>query len=129
MEKRVVVTLLLAALVGCASSPTGKLSNALPTLTEGGILVDAKRITLYTYDSDKPGTGKSACYGVCAINWPPFPVASGATPSGDYTIVKRDDGTAQWAYKGSPLYYWPEDQEPGDRYGDNYENVWHVVKP
>jgi len=25
-------------------------------------------------------------------------------PMGDYTIIARDDGSKQWAYKGRPLY-------------------------
>lgn len=116
-----------ACLAGCATTPPP--AAKAPAMADAGKLVDAKRITLYTYDSDKPNTGKSSCYGVCATNWPPFMVASGGAPNGDYTIVKRDDGGAQWAYKGWPLYYWPEDQDPGDVYGDNYQNVWHIVKP
>ena len=105
------------------------MAGKAPAMTDGGKLVDAKRITLYTYDEDRKGTGKSVCNDVCAINWPPFLVAGNAAPAGDYSVVKRDDGKAQWAFKGQPLYYWPEDQDPGDTYGDNYQNVWHIVKP
>ena len=98
-------------------------------MVDSGRLVDTKRITLYTYDSDRIGSGKSACNGVCATNWPPFMVEAGDKPSGNFTVVTRDDGKAQWAFKGMPLYYWPEDQDPGDTYGDKYDKVWHVVKP
>jgi predicted lipoprotein with Yx(FWY)xxD motif len=49
-------------------------------------------------------------------------------PNGPFTIVVRDDGTRQWAYKGKPVYTWPEDQEPGDKYGDGKLNLWHIVK-
>ena len=49
-------------------------------------------------------------------------------PQGPYTIVVRDDGRRQWAYRGKPVYTWPEDQEPGDKYGDNYNKVWHIVR-
>jgi len=27
------------------------------------------------------------------------------------------------------VYLWAKDQIPGDRSGDNFNNVWHVVKP
>lgn len=41
----------------------------------------------------------------------------------------RDDGRAQWAYMGQPLYRWAKDQKPGDRTGDGIEGVWHLTKP
>ena len=34
----------------------------------------------------------------------------------------------QWAYKGKPVYLWSKDTKPGDTTGDNFNNVWHVVK-
>ena len=34
--------------------------------------------------------------------------------SGDFTLVTRDDGRKQWAYKGKPLYTWSKDHKPGD---------------
>ena len=113
----------LTLLAGCAA-----LSGKPPAMADKGILVDQKRMTLYTFDNDKT-PGKSSCNGQCAVNWPPFMVAEGSTPAGEFSVVVRDDGKKQWAYKGQPLYYWPEDQEPGDRYGDNYRKVWHVVTP
>ena len=55
--------------------------------------------------------------------------AADAQPEGDYTIITRDDGTRQWAYKGKPLYLWVKDAKAGDVTGDNVNNVWHVAKP
>jgi predicted lipoprotein with Yx(FWY)xxD motif len=63
------------------------------------------------------------------VNWPPVLAKAADQAQGPYTIVVRDDGKRQWAYKGKPVYTWPEDQEPGDKYGDNKNNIWHVVKP
>jgi predicted lipoprotein with Yx(FWY)xxD motif len=34
--------------------------------------------------------------------------------SGDYSIITRDDGKKQWAFKGKPLYFWAKDQKAGD---------------
>jgi predicted lipoprotein with Yx(FWY)xxD motif len=31
--------------------------------------------------------------------------------------------------RGKPLYYWVKDTKPGDKTGDNVQNVWHIVKP
>jgi predicted lipoprotein with Yx(FWY)xxD motif len=43
-------------------------------------------------------------------------------------VVTRDDGSKQLAYKGKPLYLYAADQKPGDRTGDNFKDIWHVVK-
>jgi predicted lipoprotein with Yx(FWY)xxD motif len=47
---------------------------------------------------------------------------------GEWTIVVRDDGGKQWAYKGKPLYTWSKDAKPGDKTGDGFNSVWHVAK-
>lgn len=111
-------------LAGCASMDT---ASAPATMREG-VLVNAQGLTLYTFDRDVAGSGKSVCNDKCAVNWPPHPARASDKPRGDYTVVVRDDGSRQWAFKGKPLYTWPEDREPGDRYGDNYNKVWHVVR-
>ena len=48
---------------------------------------------------------------------------------GPYTIVTRDDGKRQWAYKGWPLYYWSKDTKTGDKTGDGFNGVWKVARP
>lgn len=100
-----------------------------PTKSEGGVLANAAGMTLYTFDKDAAGSGKSVCNGPCATNWPPLMAAADAKPAGDYTIVTRDDGGKQWAFKGKPLYLWAKDAKPGDKTGDGVNNVWHVAKP
>ena len=86
-------------------------------------------MTLYTFDRDAAGSGKSVCNGPCATNWPPVMATADATASGDYTVITRDDGARQWAYKGKPLYLWVKDQKPGDKTGDGVNNAWRVAKP
>lgn len=113
--------LLLAAVLPCLAFAQ------VPTKTEGGVLADASGMTLYTFDKD--AAGKSACNGPCAGNWPPLMAKGDAMPSGDYTIITRDDGGKQWAFKGKPLYLWKKDAKPGDKTGDGVNNVWHVAKP
>ena len=51
-----------------------------------------------------------------------------AAAAGDWTIVVRNDGSKQWAYKGKPLYTWSKDMKPGDKTGDGIKSVWHVAK-
>ena len=99
-----------------------------PLEAKDGILVDSKGMTVYTFDPDKKTEGKSACNDQCAKNWPPVHASADAAPEGDYTIIERDDGTKQWAYKGQPLYTFIKDTKPGDRTGDNVKDVWHIVE-
>jgi predicted lipoprotein with Yx(FWY)xxD motif len=77
---------------------------------KGKAYVDAKGMTLYTFDKD--AGGKSACNGPCATNWPPLMAAADAKASGDWTIVTRDDGSKMWALKGKPLYTFAKDTKP-----------------
>ena len=49
--------------------------------------------------------------------------------SGDWSVIARDDGSKQWAYKGKPLNYWVKDQKAGDRTGDGFNKVWQLAKP
>jgi predicted lipoprotein with Yx(FWY)xxD motif len=49
----------------------------------------------------------------CTQVYPPFVAASDATPVGDWTIITRDNGVKQWAYKGNGLYTSNRDAAPG----------------
>ena len=102
---------------------------AEPAMVTNGLLADSKGMTLYIFDKDAAGSGKSVCNDGCATNWPPLAAMDGDAASGDYSIITRDDGKKQWALKGKPLYYWSKDKKPGDMTGDGLNNVWHVVKP
>ena len=104
-----------------------KMAMAAPAgvKTMDGMLVGANGMTLYTFDKDTAGSGKSTCNGPCATNWPPL---MGSTASGDYSVITRDDGAKQIAYKGKPLYFWIKDMKPGDKTGDGFNGVWHVAK-
>lgn len=117
---------LLAAVLACGA---GIASAQAPAKAADGMLTNAAGMTLYTFDKDNAGSGKSACNGPCAANWPPLMAKDGEQASGDYSIVTRDDGGKQWAYKGKPLYLWVKDQKPGDKTGDGVNNVWHIAKP
>lgn len=114
---------LLVATVAFAQMPPTKTGES----AKGKVLTDSKGMTLYTFDKDSGG--KSACNGPCATNWPPMVASADAKPMGDYTIVIRDDGGKQWAYKGKPLYIFAKDTKPGDVTGDGVNNVWHIATP
>jgi predicted lipoprotein with Yx(FWY)xxD motif len=123
-------TILAAALLaGCGSMSNMASAPDTPTRTADGVLIGPTGMTLYTFDRDAKDSGKSVCNGPCATNWPPLMAADAAKPMGAYTIVARDDGKRQWAYKGSPLYYWIKDTKAGDKTGDGVQNVWKVARP
>lgn len=119
--------LVLSALVfACASHAA---ESSAPAKVTAGMLTGNNGMTLYTFDKDVSGAGKSACNGPCATNWPPLFVADGESAAGEYTVVNRDDGRKQWAFKGKPLYYWTKDQKPGDATGEGFNGVWRVARP
>ena len=115
---------LLAPTVFAQTAEPAKLGDT----AKGKVLVDAKGMTLYTLDRDT-APNKSTCNGQCATNWPPLMVSGDGKASGNWTVVTRDDGSKQWAYKGKPLYFWKDDKKAGDTDGDNRNNVWHVALP
>ena len=84
--------------------------------------------TVYTFDKDTANPSRSNCDAYCASIWPPYRPAAGERPTGDFTVVKRDDGSPQWAYKGMPLYTYVKDVKTGDKNGDGVGGVWRVVK-
>ncbi len=119
--------LLAACATGMPSGSDYASASSAPLAMRDGMLVTDKGLTVYTFDKDVAGSGKSVCNDKCATNWPPVLAGANDRPQGPYTIVVRDDGRRQWAYKGKPVYTWPEDQQPGDKYGDNKLKIWHVV--
>jgi predicted lipoprotein with Yx(FWY)xxD motif len=122
MKKALLSFVACVAIAGCSTMAANS-----PVKTVDGVLVGANGMTLYTFDRDVAGSGKSVCNGPCATNWPPLVARS--APGGDYSLVTRDDGTTQLAYKGKPLYYWVKDAKPGDKTGDGVNQVWRTARP
>lgn len=102
----------------------------------GTILVDAESgLTLYIFTMDVKDSGESACTGGCLEAWPALTVGADETPTGGPgvtasllgTITRADNGEHQVTYDGLPLYFFVNDEEPGDLNGV-YEN-WETVAP
>jgi predicted lipoprotein with Yx(FWY)xxD motif len=121
-----VAALAALSLAGCAGMMS---SSSGPAKVSDGVFVGPNGMTLYTFDRDAAGSGKSVCNGPCATNWPPLMAQPGDAASGDWSVVTRDDGSRQWAYKGKPVYYWVKDAKPGDRTGDGVQGVWKLARP
>jgi predicted lipoprotein with Yx(FWY)xxD motif len=128
MVKNTIATVLALAVAGAtAAIAQAPLPAKVADTSKGKALVDAKGMTLYVFDRDT--AGKSACNGQCAQNWPPLAAPASAQAPADWTVVTRDDGSKQWAYKGKPLYTWTKDTKAGDVTGDGVNNVWHIAQP
>lgn len=98
--------------------------------TSGGMTLYAQRAGRARLDSDKRGKytvpvtsaeelGTQGCQGECLKTWIPFLARAEDQPSGLWTIYDRPDGSRQWAYRGSALYTYSGDRNPGDIAGNN----------
>lgn len=107
----------------------GHLSGGIKEMktSAGQVLAAENGMTLYTFDKDS--AGKSNCNGGCAAGWPPLMAGSYAKDHEKLTVISRDDGSKQWAYKGAPLYFWQGDKKPGDITGNGMKKVWHIATP
>jgi predicted lipoprotein with Yx(FWY)xxD motif len=92
----------------------------------GTFFADAKGMTLYTYArDDKPG--KSNCVEECIKAWPALMAPEAAQGKGAWSIVTREDGAKQWAFRGKPLYTFARDKYPGGVFGERVGNAWSVA--
>jgi predicted lipoprotein with Yx(FWY)xxD motif len=100
----------------------------------GLIIIDGEtQMTLYYFEMDEKDSGVSNCKEGCLAAWPALTVEEGETPTGGEgvdasklgTIVRDDNGETQVTYDGLPLYFFAQDEAPGDLKGV-YEN-WIVV--
>ena len=136
MKVLIAAVMAAAALAACSSKPQSQTpaqsaaTADTPTRAADGILIGPNGKSLYVFGKDVVGSGASACYEQCAINWPPLAVAPTAQPAGDYSIIIRQDGARQWAYKGAPLYYFVKDVKAGDKTGDGAASgAWKLARP
>ena len=92
----------------------------------GWLLTNAAGMTLYTFTRDLDPT-KSACDEECIVTWPPLKASANVVTEGDWSTLKRDDGSLQWAFRGKPLYTYSRDVTPDDANGDAIRRQWYVA--
>jgi predicted lipoprotein with Yx(FWY)xxD motif len=102
----------------------GNIADVTAGGAKGTTSTDQTGISLYTFDADNV-IGESSCNDGCAVTWPPLFAKDSDQASGDFTIITRNDGSKQWAYKNKPLYFFDGDSNPGD-FGGVY-GTWHAV--
>lgn len=93
----------------------------------GNVVTDPKGMTLYVYTKDS--SGASTCTEKCLENWPAYTASSqtGNFPA-NISVIKREDGALQYAWKNKPIYYYAKDKDSGDAYGNGIGGVWSVIK-
>lgn len=98
----------------------------------GPILTDADGMTLYLFTNDE--SSASNCTGDCADAWPPLEVDENGLIESVRTDVELgttehpEVGTMATA-AGHPLYYYAQDEAPGDATGQGVGGVWYVLDP
>jgi predicted lipoprotein with Yx(FWY)xxD motif len=99
------------------------------------VLFDGRGFALYAFTRDK---GRSACYGACAMAWPPYFAPKGTLRVGPGVkrsllgTVKRRNGRRQVTYAGRPLYFYVGDTRRGQILCQNvaeYGGRWLIVHP
>jgi predicted lipoprotein with Yx(FWY)xxD motif len=101
----------------------------------GRILVNSQGRTLYLFKADSGA--KSACFGACAVAWPPLrtggkPIVGNGASAAPVGTIPRSDGTPQVTYNGHPLYTFVKDQKPGEVNGQGvtaFGASWFAVSP
>jgi predicted lipoprotein with Yx(FWY)xxD motif len=97
----------------------------------GTILVNGQGMTLYHLGDEV--NGKFICTSsACLSVWHPVVPPSSGAPSGEVGslgTVKRPEGTMQVTYRGTPLYTFTQDKQPGETNGQGIKDVgtWSVV--
>jgi predicted lipoprotein with Yx(FWY)xxD motif len=122
-----------------ASAPSGEAVVVAvgPAAGVGQVLVDPKGMTLYYFQKDQKGSGKSKCEGACASAWPPLTTSAAAKGIGGVKAsmlgtIERPDGTTQVTYAGWPLYTFVEDKKPGEDNGTDskaFGASWYPLHP
>ncbi|UII19318.1 COG4315 family predicted lipoprotein [Fulvivirga ligni] len=104
----------------------------------GNIMVNQKNETIYFFAGDI--SGASNCNGGCADAWPPVTGSIDDLELGtslsmaDFSMITRDGGEKQLAYKGWPLYYFAPDNDgvletSASIAGDGRGGVFYIAKP
>jgi len=129
-----VVLAVVVVLVAAASAATGTVVGWRKT-SIGNAITTSSGHTLYLFRADHGTT--SACYGQCAVYWPPLlttgkQAASGKVMASLLGTTKRKDGKLQVTYKGHPLYTFVQDKKAGQTTGEGSKNFgasWYALAP
>jgi predicted lipoprotein with Yx(FWY)xxD motif len=116
---------------GGAASSGAELATAQTPL--GTVVVDKSGRTVYAFDQDTPGSGKSSCTGTCASLWPAVTTSSSSPSMGSLTgtvaTIPAAGGKQQLTLDGHPLYTYSGDSKAGQVNGEGIMGIWWAVSP
>jgi predicted lipoprotein with Yx(FWY)xxD motif len=124
-----------AALVLCSQSAAAARSDLQNAVYPGAVALSnitadtwvyksfPQLLPLYIFNGEP--AGHSLCDRPCTSVWPIVAAGKNDEPMGLWTIVKRDDGRLQWAYKNSPVYTYFEDR-PNEPKGAGKNMDWYL---
>lgn len=104
-------------------------------------VADGDGRALYMFTADQQGRGEQKattnCYDACAEAWPPLtttddPQVGEGLQQDLLGTIERRDGAMQVTYGGWPLYYFVQDQGPGQVTGQDkhgFDGEWYLVSP
>lgn len=114
---------------GGSAPAGGEVTVAVAETELGPILVDGEGLTLYGFLPDNQGP--STCEEDCLAAWPALlgtaTAGEGVDDSLLGTATRPDGGGEQVTYDGWPLYYYAQDQAPGDVNGQGVGDIWYVM--
>ena len=116
-----------------SSTPAGAAELKTASSSVGERVVAANGKSVYIFAKDVKDSGKSACTGSCATNWPAVtttstkPAVDGV--SGTIGTIPTADGKMQITLNGMPLYFYSKDEDSSDTYGQGVGGVWSLVSP
>ena len=89
----------------------------------GGLaFVDGRGMTLYAYESRR--SAKDIESSVEGATWKPLKAPELAHSIGQWSIINRNDGVRQWAYRNRPLFTFAGDVASGDANGVGWSKDW-----
>lgn len=129
------------AAAGSTAAPADTAAGATITVAQaqglGEYIADANGRALYLLEGEPQG--QSSCYDACAEEWPPLLAPRGAPTAGTPAVqagligtLQRRDGSAQVTYGGHALYYYHDDEGPGQTMGQDVTDrwgEWYLVRP
>lgn len=119
-----VVAIALACMTACTSIP-----RQVPVQVVNGIFTErATGRTLYTNDRDNAPFAKLFCVGECVQGWMPLGAGSDTRPTGLFSLIERENGALQWAYRERPLYA-RDGELPRQQTGHGMANMWRIARP
>src|SRR5690349_24406914 len=84
------LTFVAAAILAMATGYAAAQAMPASVHVEDGTMMDAKGMTLYTFDNDKEAN-RSACNGNCANVWPALKAEASDRDMGDWKVIARDE--------------------------------------